>query len=165
MTAATALAPPSRRSLAQAVVLAGLAGGAVDFVYADGLALVRGRSLLRLWQGVASGWIGKAAVEGGAAAAALGIVTHFGIALCMAAAFALVATRVRQLYERPLAAGAFYGLILYGVMYGVVLPLRFPAIFPRWDGLISLADIATHVGVGLAIAVVLARSARGALNR
>lgn len=165
MTAATALVPPFRRSLPQAVVLAGLAGGAVDFVYANGVALAHGRSMLRPWQGVASGWIGKAAGEGGLATAALGLVTHFGIALCMAGAFALVAGRVRQLYARPLAAGVLYGLVLYGVMYRIVLPLRFPKVFPRWDGVQSLTDIAAHVGVGLAIAMVLSRYARASLNR
>lgn len=165
MTAATALAPPSHRTLAQAVIVAGLAGGAVDFVYANGVALAHGRSMLRPWQGVASGWIGKAASEGGLAAAGLGVVTHFGIALCMAAAFALVAARVRPLHERPLAAGALYGLVLYGVMYRIVLPLRFPQVFPRWDGVQSLTDIAAHIGVGLAIATVLSRFFRAILNR
>lgn len=158
-------ASPAGQGSIRAVVLAGLAGGGVDFVYACAVALVHGRSLLRPWQGVASGWIGKAAGEGGLATAALGVVTHFAIATCMAAAFALVASRLRQLYARPLAAGAVYGLVLYGVMYGLVLPLRFPARFPRWDGVQSLTDIAAHVGVGLAIAAVLSRSARAPLNR
>jgi hypothetical protein len=39
----------------------------------------------------------------------------------------------------------------------VVLPLRWPGIFPRWDGLFSATDIATHVGVALAIAAVARR--------
>lgn len=165
MTTVTASAPLSRRGRLRPVVLAGLAGGAVDFLYASGLALVRGRSVLGPWQGVASGWIGKAARDGGLAAAALGVVTHFAIAICMAAVFALLAGRLPRLYERPLAAGAVYGLGLYGVMYGLVLPLRFPAAFPRWDGIVSLADIASHVGVGLAVATVLSRFARATLNR
>lgn len=166
MTAATASAAAApRRSHIWAIVLAGFAGGAVDFVYANGVALVHGRSVLRPWQGVASGWIGKAAAEGGLATAALGLLTHWGIAFCMAAAFALAARRVRRLYERPVASGLLYGLALYGVMYLIVLPLRFPQIFPRWDGVQSLTDIATHLGVGLSIAMVLARDARATLNR
>jgi hypothetical protein len=40
--------------------------------------------------------------------------------------------------------------------------LRFPSAFPRWDGIQSVTDIASHVGVALVIAVVLSRrAARG----
>lgn len=148
---------PARPSVVSAVVLAGLAGGAVDFIYACVVGMIHGRSVVRVWQGVASGWLGKAAADGGLGTAALGIVTHFGIATCMAATYALAAARVTLLYRRPALCGAAYGLLLYVVMYLVVLPLRFPAVFPRWDGVQSLTDIASHVGVGLALAIVLSR--------
>jgi len=158
----TAHASPSRPSAASAVVLAGLGGGAVDFVYACVVGLVHGRTVMRVWQGVASGWLGKAAGDGGLATMALGIATHFGIAICMAAAYALVAARVAVLLRRPVPSGVAYGLVLYAAMYRIVLPLRFPSAFPRWDGVQSVTDIASHVGVGLAIAVVLSRrAARG----
>ena len=159
----TATIASSRASLgrqaAYYILMAGLAGGLVDGVYASVVGLIRGRTVERVWQGVASGWLGKQAADGGLATAALGLATHFGIAICMAGAFALAASRIGWLTRRPLAAGAAYGLGLYVVMYRIVLPLRFPAIFPRWDGLQSLADIASHVGVGLAIALVLSRAA------
>jgi uncharacterized membrane protein YagU involved in acid resistance len=138
--------------------MAGLAGGTVDGLYASALGLIRSGSALKPWQGVASGWIGKAARDGGVASAGLGLLTHFAIAFCMAAAFAAIASRATALYRRPLVAGALYGLGLYLVMYRLVLPLRWPALFPRWDGWVSVADIMSHVGVGLAIAVVLARA-------
>lgn len=163
-TAAPVRSPSVRDALAP-LVAAGLAGGAVDGLYATGLSLIRGGSALRPWQSVASGWIGKAAREGGVASAALGLATHFGIALCMAAAYAAVASRVKVLRQRPLVSGAAYGLVLYLVMYRIVLPLRWPAVFPRWDGWVSVADIASHVGVGLAIATVLSRYADGFRRR
>jgi hypothetical protein len=140
-----------------AVVLAGLGGGAVDFVYACCVGLIHGRRVMQVWQGVASGWLGKAAADGGIPAMALGIVTHFGIATAMAATYALVAARVTLLYRRPVPCGIAYGLVLYAAMYLVVLSLRFPAAFPRWDGVQSVTDIASHIGVGLVIAVVLSR--------
>lgn len=146
---------PSPRS----VVLAGLGGGAVDFIYACCVGLIHSGSVLRVWQGVASGWLGKAASDGGLATMALGIATHFGIAICMAAVYALVAARVPLLTRRPVPCGIGYGLVLYAVMYRIVLPLRFPAVFPRWDGVQSVTDIASHVGVGTVIAVLLARRA------
>lgn len=163
MTAATASAQPdsSTRGLLARVVTAGLAGAAVDFVYATTLGLIDGRGPLRVWQGVASGWLGRAAGEGGLASAGLGLVTHVGIATCMAGAYALAAKRLPILYRRPLLIGALYGLPLYGVMYRIVLPLRWPGIFPKWEGVTSVLDVLAHVGVGLAIAFVLSRH-RGA---
>jgi len=163
MTAATASAPSGSptRSVFARVATAGLAGAAVDFVYATSLGLIDGRGPVKVWQGVAGGWLGKAAGEGGLASAGLGLATHLGIATCMAGAYALAATRLPILYRRPLLMGALYGLPLYGVMYRLVLPLRWPGIFPRWDGMKSVLDVLAHVGVGLAIAFVLSRR-RGA---
>jgi hypothetical protein len=163
MTAATASAPPDSptRGLLARVGMAGLAGAAVDFAYATTLGLIDGRGPVKVWQGVASGWLGKAAREGGLASAGLGLATHIGIATCMAAVYALAAARLPILYRRPLLMGALYGLPLYAVMYRVVLPLRWPGVFPRWDGMKSGLDVMAHVGVGLAIALVLSRR-RGA---
>ncbi len=135
---------------------AGLAGGAVDFLYASGLALARGRSLEGLWQGVASGWMGEAAAGGGWATAGLGVVTHFAIATVMALGFALAAVWLSFVRRRPLAWAVPYGVLLYAVMYGLVLPLRFGSAW-RWNGVISVMDILAHVGLALAIAAVLSR--------
>jgi hypothetical protein len=165
MTIAAQTSSRSRPSALSAVVLAGLGGGSVDLVYASCVGLVHGRSILRVWQGVASGWLGKAATDGGLATMALGIATHFGIAICMAATYALVAARVKLLYRRPALCGVGYGLVLYVVMYRIVLPLRFPAVFPRWDGVQSVTDIACHVGIGFVIAILLSRRARRAQRR
>lgn len=160
MTAANATAPLSRRHGAVAnVILAGLAGGLVDFVYASVVfGLARGKPIYKVWQGPASGWLGKSAADGGYASAALGVATHFGIALCMAAVYFLAATRLKVLYQRPWVSGVLYGVILYAVMYGAVLPLRFGTPY-AFHGLASLGDLASHVGVGLAIALVLSRRA------
>jgi len=164
MTAATASAPPGSPTRARlaSVAMAGLAGAAVDFAYATTVGLIDGRGPVKVWQGVASGWLGKAARDGGLASAGLGLVTHLGIAGCMAGAYALAASRLPILFRRPLTMGALYGLVLYVVMYRVVLPLRWPAVFPRWDAAKSLLDVVAHVGVGLAIAFVLSRRAASA---
>lgn len=155
-TAAASALPqtPSRGFLAR-LGMAALAGALVDFIYATTLGALSGRGPVQVWQGVAGGWLGKAARDGGLATAGLGLVTHVGIATCMAAVYALAATRAPILYRRPALMGALYGLPLYGVMYGIVLPLRWPAVFPRWDGWVSVGDIGSHIGVGLAIALVL----------
>ncbi|MDB5451610.1 MAG: hypothetical protein JWO33_188 [Caulobacteraceae bacterium] len=141
------------------VVKAGLAGGMVDFVYGSVRGALDDGKVVQVWQSVASGWLGKASYQLGWTSLALGVVTHFGIAIVMAAAYALAALKAPLLLRRPWLCGAAYGLVLYGVMYRIVLPLRWPAAFPKWNGGQSVVDIAAHVGVGLAIALVLARSA------
>lgn len=164
MTAATlAASAPPRRVAPSAIAAAALAGGTVDLVYATAAGASLGRSFQQVWQGVAAGWLGKQAGELGWTSAGLGLVTHFGIATAMAGAFALAGRRAPALYDRPWMAGALYGLGLYTVMYRLVLPLRWPGVFPRWDGGRSGADILAHVAVGLAIVFVLrGRRARAA---
>jgi hypothetical protein len=160
MTAAAAspgLSLPARDRLAR-VALAGLAGGAVDFVYPVAMALSKGRTWDMPWRSVASGWIGKAARDA-AYAPALGLVTHFCVAALMAATYALAARRFPILYRLWWAAAPVYGLILYGIMYRAVLPLRWPGA-GAWEGLQSVWDIGAHIGVAYAIAFVLSRTAK-----
>lgn len=162
MTAAAVATPDRLRPAAVRIAAAGLAGGAVDLVYATVMGATLGRSFQQVWQGVASGWLGKAAYGQGWASALLGLVTHFGIAGVMAGAYALATARAPVLRRRVVLGGAIYGLGLYGVMNGLVLPLRWPEVFPRWDGVRSAADVLAHVGVGVAIALVLRDRERAA---
>jgi hypothetical protein len=147
--------------MVRTAITAGLAGGLLDIVYACIASAVRsGRAPGAVLQSVASGWLGKAAYEGGAATAALGLVTHFGIAITMAAVYGVAATRLAVLRERPWLAGPIYGLGLYLVMYHVVLPLRFPEVFPRFSGWLTVTDLIVHAGVGLIIALVVSAGLR-----
>lgn len=143
-----------RMRLAATVVLAGLAGAAVDGVYASVAGIIRGIGVMRVWQSVAGGWIGGAARDGGLATALLGFATHIGIAMVMAAVYVLALRRVPLPRAWYWPAALAYGLGLYIAMYLVVLPLRWPGVFPRWDGLFSIADIVAHVAAALAIAAV-----------
>ena len=157
MTAAAPAASPPWQGRVTAILLAGLAGGLVDFLYASAaFGLLKGKPIYKVWQGPASGWLGRQAADGGYASAALGVATHFGIALCMAAVYGLAATKLPVLTRRPLICGALYGLLLYAVMYGMVLPLRFGAPY-HWHGLASVGDVASHLGTGLAMAWTLSR--------
>jgi hypothetical protein len=105
---------------------------------------------------VAAGLLGKASFEGGAATAALGLGLHFFIACSMAVAYYLVARRVPTLRERPVPYGAAYGLLLYGIMNYIVVPLSAAggggAKDPLWVGL----SVVVHmflIGVPIALFV------------
>jgi len=159
MTAAVAspaAAPPVRETLLR-LVTAGLAGGAVDFAYASTMGVIGGGGVLRVWQGVASFWLGKAAGHGGLASFSLGVITHFSLATLMAGGYALAAWKLPVLYRRWLLCAPVYGVILYGIMYRVVMPLRWPSIYPSWHGAQSLLDICAHMVLALAAAFVLSR--------
>jgi hypothetical protein len=121
--------------------------------------VLAGRTVERVWQGVAAGWIGKAARDGGLASAALGVVTHFGIAICMAAAYAVAARRIPVLYRLWWLCAPLYGIVLYGIMYRIVMPLRWPGA-GAWQGAESVPDVLAHVGLALLTAFVLSRPAK-----
>lgn len=138
------------------IVVAGVSAAAVDGLYFSTTALLHGRSPIRVLQAIASFWLGRAALDGGAASALLGLATHVGLATIMAAVFACTALSLRWLRTHPAAAGAGYGLILYAVMYYGVLPLRWPSHYPRFEGWTSGLDLAVHMAVALSISFIVA---------
>jgi len=134
------------------VLLGGLVAGTLDLLYICSFWAARGVGPMRIFQSVAAGWVGRdAAVAGGTRTAALGLASHYLIAVCMAATFFLVARHHRTLVRSPLLYGALYGIVLYAVMNYVVVPLSaagtgaFPAL--RWTDLLHLAAHMFLVGV------------------
>lgn len=147
----------ARRPDPLAYVLAGGAiAGTLDIAYACVFWAVKaGVPARRILQSVAAGLLGEASFRGGAATAALGLFLQYVIALSMAVAYYLVARRWPLLRRRALACGAAYGLVLYGVMNYVVVPLsaaRGGSRDPLWVGL-SVAVHVAFVGVPIALAV------------
>lgn len=141
------------------VVTGGVVAGTFDIVYACVFwAIKRGVSPQRILQRVASGWLGEASLTGGWATAALGLVTHYCIAIAMAVAYYLVARRWTVLWERAVPYGAAYGLLLYGIMNHVVVPLSAAgssAKDPLWVGV----SITVHMLlIGLPIALFARRA-------
>jgi uncharacterized membrane protein YagU involved in acid resistance len=105
------------------ILVGGAIAGVLDIVYACVANGLRGRPPLRTLQSVASGVLGRDAFEGGWTAGALGLFCHFAIALGIAAVYWLASRRFRLLRDRPVVAGALYGMLVYLAMNFVVLPL------------------------------------------
>lgn len=147
----------------RAVLLAGLAAGLVDAGYFSVGAMLKGNSPVQVLKGIAGFWFDKNPLDS-ASTAVLGAVTHFALAMLMAAGFVLLRPVVPWLRGSALRAGLVWGVALYLIMYLVVLPLRWPGIFPRWDGWTSIFDILVHLAVGVTIAAIVGRQApwRGA---
>jgi uncharacterized membrane protein YagU involved in acid resistance len=136
------------------VLAGGLVAGTLDIVYACAFwALKRGVPPTRILQSVAAGLLGQASFEGGARTAALGLVLHYFIALSMAIAYYVVAGRWPLLWRRPVLCGAGYGLLLYGIMNYIVVPLSAAGRGSK-DPLWIILSIAVHVlliGVPIAL--------------
>ncbi|WP_249341325.1 MULTISPECIES: hypothetical protein [unclassified Sphingomonas] len=137
--------------------MAALVAGTLDIGAAAILSLRAGRTPDAMLRGVASGPF-PGATSWGAGGAALGLAVHFAIMAVMAAVFVLAADRLPLLKARRVTAGVGYGVATWAVMNLVVLPLRWPGIFPH----LGLQTIATQlfchiVLVGIPIALVAAR--------
>lgn len=139
------------------ILLAGLWGGALDFVDASLTAFLSGQSMLKPWQGIAQVWLGRLPDKPNLSAACLGAASHFAIATIMAAVLALAMTRIPVLRRHPIVGGLIYGVGLYLVMLGIVLPILAPGHFFLWTGIGSLHGIAVHMAVGLIMAIVISR--------
>ena len=138
------------------VVAGGAVAGTLDITYACVFwAVKRGVPPQRIMQSVAAGLLGEASFTGGWGTAVLGLVLHYFIAISMAVAYYLVARRWPSLWQRPVAYGAAYGLLLYAIMNYVVVPLsaaRPGSHDPVWIGL-SIAVHALLIGVPIAFFV------------
>lgn len=138
------------------IAITGLIVGAVDITSAFIIAISRGSTVTRLLQFVASGLIGQKAFEGGAETAALGLGLHFVIAFSLVAVFYAASRGIVFLRRQAVLSGIIYGLIVYGFMNLVVLPLS--AAKPRHTLSGDLIQIGIHMFViGLPAALLIRR--------
>jgi hypothetical protein len=108
----------------RAIVAGGLAVAVLDAV--DALVaykLAYGMSPVVVYQFVASGLLGKAAFDGGATSALLGLAVHLLVAFTAAAVFVLASERLAGLRRRAVGWGLLFGVGVFAVMNLVVVPL------------------------------------------
>ncbi len=155
-------APAARRAALPTILLAGGVAGLGDILYAITVWGFRGVSPVRILQSIAAGWLGRDAFTGGMATALLGTVSHFSIAIGMAAVYYAVSTRVRLLLDRPILSGTLFGLGCYVAMNYVIVPLSAsPGGPPKfgWSMLIALTPHIVFVGIPIALITRRARRA------
>jgi hypothetical protein len=143
---------------AGAIVWGGLLAGVGDIAFAFVTAGLSGVGPVRVLQAVAGGLLGRTALAGGLAAAALGAVLHFFIAFVWAAVYWLASRRLRVLVRRPFVCGLLYGAVVYFFMAFVVLPLSAIYFKPSRELSSILLNAAGHMLlVGLPIALAARR--------
>jgi len=107
----------------QAIGLATLLCGILDAAAATTQAATLNISPQRVFQGVASGLLGPRSFEGGWRTGIVGLVLHFLIAFIISTIYVLAALHLPFLLDRPLLAGALFGIVVFMVMNFIVLPL------------------------------------------
>jgi len=116
---------------------------AVVFFY-----LFRGTTPAQIFQGIASGLLGRASFEGGVRTAAVGVGIHYFIAFMVVLAFLVVSRRFSTLRRWPLWSGLAYGIGVWLFMNLVVLPLSVGR--PRFLPPVVTNGLLIHMfGVGL----------------
>ncbi len=108
----------------RAGIIAGLIGGALDIIAAVTIyPMVYGATPTRILQSIAAGVQGRAAYEGGAGSAILGLGLHFFIAIVAGLVLAAFMARMESLRRFVLTTGAGFGVAVYFFMQKIVLPL------------------------------------------
>jgi len=143
----------SLRNSLQAILWGGTAAGTVDIV-----AAFRGGAPVGVLQFIASGLLGKAALEGGLPMAAVGLAVHFGLTTIMAGLFVLAARRRPELLWSPWLSGLVYGALLFAAMNYVIVPHSAVAVWKHPSGF--WGNINGAMGHGFFVAVPIACIAR-----
>ncbi|HEX8249487.1 MAG TPA: hypothetical protein VF599_15010 [Pyrinomonadaceae bacterium] len=149
---------PEKPNAFKAIVFGGLLAGVLDLAAACVNSGVSGVSPIRVFQAIASGWLGAESYRGGAATAALGVFLHFVIAFGAAIVYYLASRKIEFLTNQPIICGIVYGIAVYWFMQLIVLPLsNFPG-RGRFELTSVLVGLIIHIlFVGLPIALVASR--------
>jgi hypothetical protein len=157
MTALASTVTTERSRAFPAIGWAGLVAGLLDISSAFALSYPKGAGPIRVLQGVAAGLVGReAAINGGLATAGLGLAIHFFIAFIVASAFYVASRKLIFLTQHAVISGLLYGVIVYGFMYWVVMPLAYPVVRPSLSR--DLVAVCVHMLlIGLPIALIVRR--------
>jgi hypothetical protein len=106
------------------IVIAALIAGVADLLYASiHIGSYYRMDPMQIFQSIARGVLGPAAMEGGWGSASLGIGLEFTLTLIMASIYIIAAIRITDLRKYWWLLGPCYGIVVMVVMYTVVLPL------------------------------------------
>ena len=151
-------ASTSERSRAlSAIGWAGLVAGVLDISSAFILAYRKGVGPIGVLQGVAAGSVGhEAAIKNGLATAGLGLAIHFFIAFVVASVFYVASRKLGFLTRHPVISGCLFGVIVYGFMYWIVMPLAYPVVHPSVSRDVTAVFVHMFL-IGLPIALIVRR--------
>jgi uncharacterized membrane protein YagU involved in acid resistance len=143
----------------RAVLRVGLIAGTLDIGENLIFNAFRHITPVMIFQYIASGLTGRWAFHAGIASVALGVLTHYAIALTWTAIYYVASGRMAALIRWPVVCGLVYGATVYLVMNFVVLPLTR---VPRSAAAMSMASrvsgvLALLFCVGVTVGVLVRR--------
>jgi hypothetical protein len=143
----------------RAIAAAGTICGVLDGVSAIVVFGWFGARPAQVFQGIARGALGRAALDGGAAAVAVGVLAHFMVAFGAAAAYYGLSRLRPSMNEHPIVAGVVFGVAVHLFMSFVVIPLSAIGARPiAWPAFLSV--LAVHmIVVGPSISITVSRFA------
>jgi len=143
--------------LGQNILLATAIAGTLDIGMAAIETMRTGKPVGGMLRGLASGPF-PAAADWGLGGTLLGLAVHYAIMAVMAAVFLIARERIAIIKRHTIPAALAYGVILWLVMYGLVLPLRFGMSFPSPKPEAIAKQLFAHVVlVGLTFGLVARR--------
>ena len=147
----------TNEGLGRRILLAAAIAGTLDIGMAAIETARAGKPIGGMLRGVASGPL-PAAADWGAGGAVVGLIVHYAIMAVMAAVFLIAWQRIALVRRHAIPAALVYGVILWLVMYGLVLPLRFGMPFPSPTLTAIAKQLFAHVVlVGLTFGLVAKR--------
>jgi hypothetical protein len=147
-----------------AIAGATLVAGVLDISSAFILSYLKGVGPIGVLQGVATGLVGReSAINGGLATAGLGLAIHFFIAFVVSTVFYVASRELVFLTRHPVISGMLYGVVIYGFMYWIVMPLAYPVVHPSLTR--DLTAVCVHMFlIGLPIALIVRRHSGSQLS-
>jgi hypothetical protein len=110
-------------SAVEAIAWAGLTCGVLDGISAVIVSLLFGGTAIRVFQGIASGLLGRSAFQDGFRSALLGVALHFVVALGAASAYYMASRLLPMFIHQALLSGVIFGALVHLFMTFVVIPL------------------------------------------
>ncbi len=148
----TASASPSA---IKTILIAWLTAGTLDISMAIIVwsVVLKKIPVVQLCEGISSAVFGKDAFTGGARMVVYGVMFHYIIAFCFAAAYFIVFPYIPFLQKHKVMSGLLYGIFAWAFMKYVVLQftLIHPSPFNLTNALISIAILMVCIGLPVSL--------------
>lgn len=132
----------SASALIGAILVGGIAAGALDFVAA---CLIYEAPPEIIGKAIAAGVLGpKASFAGGLENSVLGAALHFGISIVAAAVFVFASLPLTLLRSRAILAGVAFGVAVFFFMNFLVVPNSLAATGKPFDWTMKKFDLVAH---------------------
>lgn len=145
-------------------LVAGLAAAAIEMLFVLPIQVILGNGPAVVFKSIAAGLLGKAALQGGVGALALGVGIHVFVSVVAAAIYVFAARAWDDvLIRKPVISGMAFGAVCYVVMTFIVVPLSAlgyrpnPFIDRIWMS-IAIHIFAFGLPIGVLSRLLLARS-------